>query len=652
MLKAEIIRDVSKYLEINSLAFCSDIIAKLNYYPDTIGEIVDDPYLLEAVRIHIEISNKWKISYTDRKYDNYPYRTIHITKNQNINIVNQINALNNDSLDNIYDIKDEMYDNTTTMTRYFIFHSESIESCIAQGNKTYGIVNIALGISIFDFLKYQRLDILDEYIDEKYGNHKKSISDLYEYYRKNKSTNFFMRDRIICMDGMIKTILGLSHSGKSDLGMILRTENEDYVKNIVKYFMNGENKIKIVSENGELYNTLSVMNEVKVIPIEKNKRWIMQEYPNIIGAKNIYDIFANPLFHFHFMGIKFISLDGYIKKLISRASCNSFVDLVAMKNIINVNFDGLCMPYFNTINGTYTIHNNDSKRDMYKCIMNKYIKIYSHSITIKNIKKIIPMCSENIYNIYSSGTSHETLKKHHKEIKRLYIEKYCKDIDVLIDVGTGKMNDFEFWGMSNIRKVYVIEPNEMYIEEAMKKINKKYGTEIIFNNTRGDIEWEKINIDEIANCITLTFTMQYMFQNLGIMINNFKNFSQAGTYIVMFLMDGNKIHENFKKSEGKDIAYYKDNEPYFVVHPFYELSEKIPSDGEILVYMKDIRTINRGNIEKIVDVRKIIDEMVRNNFELVENKHLGDIKTKYYDDLEEITVDVSNFFSVVVFRKI
>lgn len=652
MLKNEIINDVNKYLEINNLDFYLDIVAKLNYYPEIIKEIVDDPYLLEAIRIHIEISNKWKISYTDKKYDNYPYRMIQITKNQNINIINQINALNNNSLNNIYDIKDDMYDNTTTMIRYFVFHNDNIDNYIIQGKEIYGIINIALGINIFNFLKYQRLDFFHEFINNENIKIKKSISNLSEYYKKNKSINFSLKDKIICMSGLIKTILGLTYSNKNELNVILNTENENYLKKISKYFLDYDNKLIIIS-NDKIYNISNDKNEIKLSPIEKNKKWIMQEYPNIIGSKNIYDIFSNPLYHFHFMGIKFVSLDGYIKKLILKASCKSYVDLIAMKNIININFEGLCIPYFNAKNGSYIIYDKYSKRKMYNCVMNKYEEKYNNKITIKNIKKILPMCSEDIYNAYSSKISQEILKKHHREIKKMYIEKYCKDIDVLIDVGSGKMNDLELWEKMNIKKIYVIEPNEQYIEEAMKKTNKSHNNvEIIFNNTPGDINWNKINIDETANCITLMFSMQYISHNLNILINNFNNFTQTGSYIIMFLMNGNKIHKHFRENKGKDIAYYKNNEPYFVIHPFYELNEKIPLNGDILVYMKDIRTINRGNIENIVDVQKIIDEMTKNEFELVENKYLGEIKSTYYENIDPLLIDVSNFFNVLIFTKV
>ena len=58
---------------------------------------------------------------------------------------------------------------------------------------------------------------------------------------------------------------------------------------------------------------------------------ISLEWPQSVGASNITEVFFNPKYHFYMYGIKFVSYDLQMQRLMKRNSPAAYVDLYAVK---------------------------------------------------------------------------------------------------------------------------------------------------------------------------------------------------------------------------------------------------------------------------------------------------------------------------------
>jgi hypothetical protein len=61
--------------------------------------------------------------------------------------------------------------------------------------------------------------------------------------------------------------------------------------------------------------------------------WFNTEYPALYGAKSMEETIFDPRFHFYWKGLKFISLDAVIKRLIKRSSPSGYVDLLILHKL-------------------------------------------------------------------------------------------------------------------------------------------------------------------------------------------------------------------------------------------------------------------------------------------------------------------------------
>ncbi len=59
------------------------------------------------------------------------------------------------------------------------------------------------------------------------------------------------------------------------------------------------------------------------------------EYANIIGANNFAEIINNPKYHFTYLGMKFMLLDGDVKRRYIRARPQSIIDIIAINKMLN-----------------------------------------------------------------------------------------------------------------------------------------------------------------------------------------------------------------------------------------------------------------------------------------------------------------------------
>lgn len=678
MIKNNILKDVNRYIKVFNTKFYNNIKDKLNIYPETINEINDDPYLLEAIRIHMCYNiNNWKICLTNEILkEKYINRKIRLNEIQYNNMMNQIKAILNNS---IYKICDNEYSNYQNDKEYWFVFLEKDKPKENEKNKyiiecdnIYGIINIALGIEIFTFLNFQRLDRLckiinntsdDKMLVNKYST--KNIEMIDKHYKLIKRLRFTLADKMMIFSGLMRIILGTIYTEDIDLLVLFDMHNMSDIDKVFEYFRSKYYELTILSKDGNWYrknegkydpNTIKIYD--KYFSFDYQRQFLTYEYPNLFGADDIFEIFSNPKFHFHFMGIKFLCIEGFIKRLINRSRASSYVDLLALEKINGIDIKGMCLPYLAIAQGKYTIYDKDEINNLTKKITKYYSEWYDERINIDEIKKKIPLCVNTTFDVYSGKNIKDPevgpLKYFHNRTKLYYLEKYVKNKDVLIDVGSGKLLDLRFWKEINIKKVYAIEPSKSSITKAQEILKEHKGNpEVILINSIGDSDWDNMNINENADCITFMFTIHYMINNLKTIIDNIKKYTNQNAIIIIFLLDGNKIHNYFRKNQKKDIIVRGKQEPLFIVHPFYKVdqTQKITNNEDILVYLKGTYGVNKGSLEKVVNIDILIDEFNKNEFELLEKKYLSETNIKEKKFMRYNLLKISEYYMALIFRK-
>lgn len=659
MDKTIILDHVDKYSKLNKSYFYDDIKTNIKNYPEIIFEIDENPYLLEAIRIFINYDDGWHISLSSEPIVDSVFRKVLLTDNQVKNIISQINALNDDDIKKLNNPNVDILDEKTNLY-HFILHKNPItnKKILVTSNNVFGSSNIALGIDTLNVIKHQRLDRFNEYLLSK----KKDIVECFRlfqaHYDKMKNISFNLNDKIMIFSGMTLLPLGLSYTIDVDLIVTLYNQSIPNLFIMYKYFGKKDYDCHILLPDGIWYKmdvTNKYDNKYNYKIMNYQQQWLTYDLPNLFGAKDIYEVFSNPKYHFHFMGLKFMCLEGFIARSIVRGSQDSFIDLIEMNKVNNINVKKMCMPYLSINQGRIRILDDKNRRHFLNNIKEHYKLWHNKHITVDELDKLIPYCSSDTFGNYSGrivkDVEIEPLKYFHTQLKRDFIKKYANNADLLIDVGSGKLRDFAFWKEARIKQVFALEPSTDSVEKGRKRIESHNGIpKIKIINSVGDVKWDDFGISGKADCITFMFTIHYMSNNIDIIFDNLLKHTHIGSKIIIMLLDGNKIHNHFNKTH-QNIVIQGKQEPLFIISPFYEVKKDFPDNENILVYMKGTYGVSKGSLEPIVNIDKLINRFETNNFKLIINKHLPELRCNGCPNLNYKLKEISGYYCVLVFER-
>lgn len=169
-------------------------------------------------------------------------------------------------------------------------------------------------------------------------------------------------------------------------------------------------------------------------------------------------------------------------------------------------------------NGGWLVHRKredkiapNSVRTVDSIILNAMFPLTSGHLTMEE-----PLNLEDAYfNSDLSTDEEKMMRKAHNEIKTKIINEYFKDVDVLLDIGSGRGQDINKWNHAGIKKVLVIEKDKFAIYELMSRIynlGKNLNTEIFIMNA-------DFNVDN------LNVKLQDYIEELGIDKPTFRNIS-------------------------------------------------------------------------------------------------------------------------------
>jgi len=619
---------------------------------EIIKNITQNKYVLESTRITILYNiNKFKIYLSNKEELNSTNYLLNIDNNIKNKLIyqlscitkyNSILALENDQVVPEIDFNKNMY---------VVISEDKFEELYELKN-LYEISGYIFGIEIFKILEYQQLDRIIGFIKKFAGGDNNGYNTMENYLKHTRKYDWRFRDNLVVINNMVFNVLGLIEKKNIELLGILEWDSKDAMS-ITSEFQDNVDVI-VTTNNHQLYQKNGKC-------IKYNYRWLTTILPAYVNADNIMDIICDPTHVFTFMGIKFMSLDFIINKILSELNSTNFLDLYMLKKIGKYDIgDKLCIPNMLVKYGHIKIFDDGIIDKIYNKIVIKAQDKYNYELSYEEIKGVIRRCNENAFDIYQGKHIYDPdtaiIKKFHRDVKAKIFFEYCKDREYLLDIGSGQLTDAMFWNKVGIKNVIGIEPSETSIENGFKRL-EKYGTrtKIQIVNGIGNESWLNNKKYDIVlahkyDIVTFQFTIHYMIHDIDMVINNFVGLCKPGALVIINCMNGNKI---FEEIQNKGFIEVRDEiEPIFAIYPKYDYkSEQGGIEKDVMVYFRGAFGVQSGSEEPIVDIKKMIHTFNKYGFALLRHRDFLDYHSRVKDNMTSTQKRVSYYYTSLVFKK-
>ncbi len=289
---------------------------------------------------------------------------------------------------------------------------------------------------------------------------------------------------------------------------------------------------------------------------------------------------------------------------------------------------------------------------------------------MSNVINMIPS-----YEKYSGDVRYNPINKpsikYNQNAKKYYINKFNKNSDVVIDIGSGKGKDLPYWIEANIKYVIGIEPSLDSMLKAIKryknernKIRITYLNGIgnkIWNNGEGALrEEDKQKFMDLfqkikANSINMCFTIHYMMdtrKDFNNLLQNIDDHIQKNGKIIILFMDGARMHKLLKKHNGEYIIKNKEEIVFKCTAKYDYNNNKIKIFGSrINVFFLSVTGLENSPDENLVlptVIKKIFES---HKYELIEDKRLSSVDPEGYVKLEPFQKKIVDLYRAIVFKK-
>jgi mRNA (guanine-N7-)-methyltransferase len=267
----------------------------------------------------------------------------------------------------------------------------------------------------------------------------------------------------------------------------------------------------------------------------------------------------------------------------------------------------------------------------------------------------------NPHTIIKKKNILEPMRSYHNSVKRSMIEKFAKNKSIM-DLGFGKGGDIHKYFSSNIKKLYAVEPNEMFINEAKERIretftdskdeNKKLFAEkieIYKEYAQNSIEIKdhfrinKKNPESLVDLVVSFFSMTFFFKtsnDLNKFANTVSGCLKKGGFFVGTFMDGESAFKYIGNKEKIEIPNA------IKIKREYDYKETIPKFGMPIEISLESETVN-NQIEYLSFFDLLVIEMNKYGLELVETKMFNP-----GNDMSDEIKKFSRLFRSFVFKRI
>ena len=220
----------------------------------------------------------------------------------------------------------------------------------------------------------------------------------------------------------------------------------------------------------------------------------------------------------------------------------------------------------------------------------------------------------------------ERMRKFHNKVKEYLYNKYCKDIDNLLELCSGKGGDLHKWLYNNVKNVCGYDISEKNILECQRRINSLKDNNI--NTSFYKLDLTKKNSDQIIynnnpegfNVVSCQFGIHYFFQsksNVDNLINILnKSLLDNGYFIITFL-DNTKLDNLFGN---KNLSFYeKDGEIMYLIER--QTSESVEVYGNKLqITLNGNNILGEGSNEWIINFENFKNLLQSNGYQCIESE--------------------------------
>jgi len=409
------------------------------------------------------------------------------------------------------------------------------------------------------------------------------------------------------------------------------------------------------------------------------KMWLSKTLPNLSGCKDIYWLTANPECHMCIMGMKYITLQTNIVKNISRACASTLSDLIMIKHLNGYDVGKIYVPNMNVKQGKVIIYDEKYMRNLRNGIQKMCRVYYGAEISLEEIDSKVFRSCENPHQIYKGvyepDPDTQIISQFHMDVKHQIFSKYCgKNVQNLLDIGSGKMVDLRIWKKFNINKIVGIEPSTDSIQNAHERIQKleeertqkgEKPIDVKVVNGFGDVDWfGDANNSQIYqpvtnnkyDMITFQYTIHYMLDKLDQVLANLRRCMNDGCLVIITCMDGNLINRKFnerniyqnnhRNSTEYLVVRNNHNDPIFLISRF----DQSTHPDQILMYLKGSYGVTNGSVERLINIDTLIKHFSKNNINLIGKKSFLDYYSANKQKMTNWQKEVSSHYVSLVFQ--
>jgi len=564
-----------------------------------------------------------------------------ISKKAHDNLLRQLYVIESDNLDNFFesDVLTKYYSNIDNITFFIVEKTNPLIDSIIHNKsliKNNNSLHLFMGSETLYFLEKQNLDRFINYMRSKDNYVIKSVNMFKQVYylckKLMKTPDIY--NRIMFFSGMVLHTLGTSYTSDADL--IFWDQNmgsDDF------------NKLKLIFDKYGISDVFIYNNST---------------------MNNYYGYYiSNPVKHYHFLGMKISCIDSYLARLYKRAAPSSFVDLVMLDRINDIQIKP-CYPVITFENEPINVY-TQKYTDMKLKITQKYFKEW-HNInySFDEIKKIIMPCKNYpsdppfIREIKPIDITHN-IELAIYQISRELINEYLISINnetsnlLIIDDAT-EYPGFYFKNRTDLN-ILVIEPIESKISNLFVKMTRKYiekhkiDDHNRFNILKSDImESNNMHLMRKFNFLIFRFNIYLYMSQINILINNINKCTTVDTLIIILYIDG-KYLENLIKSS--DRYEEKDNGvTMFGVYEYDDMIDEVTNTHykQIVIYLKETIRYGSGRVELLLKTQDILDAF-GSDYYLVKDDIIINEKYMIENNMSDQQKRISKIFKYMILKK-
>ncbi len=633
--------------KLTYLLSCIDTLQKLENINDVF--LHTDNHIIDSIRLYLLYNqDEYKIYIHNHKLENETCiklclgeKTAKRMSIQLSTIVNNGSMLNFNMDDDKYNVGENMFVIITKNTYKYTNIPISFDT-----------LGYLFGYHQMYFMKHQRLDRVTRFKhDDKALMKQQKLSKFIDYL---KNIDWKIRDKVMIFSGTVFETLGTTWTGDIDVLIIQENNTQEQCKKLY-------DDIKDLCLDIDAY--ILDMNNVwycsNILPY--HSIWFTSTLPKLGGAENIYEVFSNSKYHYHYMGVKMLNIDINIKRILSRFNTNSLCDVIMLERINNINrLDKICVPNMTVRQGKIKVFDDKTVDKQIWKIKDKVKLFYNKTVKYSYVSNLLKRCNETTADIYVGDKVYDPdtniIKKNNILIKYMVYRFFGFNVKHLLDIGSGRLTDLNIWNTYNIHHVVGIEPSMDSINASNDKMARgRNNTNVELVHGIGNEDWTQNNkykpvLMNKYDAISFQFTFHYVWQDFDIVMNNITKVLSNKTKICISCIDGKKVLKELVHKERIEVR--NEHEPIFAIIPQFDANKYVPDAiNNILVYFKGAHGVNSGSIEALIDTDVLKKRMMQYKFKFIQEKNYNEYRTKVYNNMNNAQKSVSGYYTSIVFMR-